>query len=505
MMFYLRNRLILIVLVAVVLLQACAATDVNVPETNNANTSGVQPQVQPTTPSDPTALPAAPDLATPQIVPTAPPRPAQNEQATGAVSTELAALVTATPEASTPTNALPVIGGDTPTPAPVVTVEPTATPTPVRTNAGSEILFLRNGVLTAYAFDGGQERSLLDGVREFAATPDGRQLAAVRETDGRLEIWVLGRDGSGARRLTTNQRYEGDLAWAPDGLTLIYASSSTPYPELFDWEAWTAWCRTSEVRLIDLSDRLERLLDSGCDPVFSPDGRRIAYVTPPQAAALETQEGIVGSTNAVRLVNRQGQNGWNFATAGTGDDTSGLLVYAPAWSPDGAQLAYQRFVGYRALTDIGYTEMGGSFQGGGELLNLSLGWTKAPHFAPTGEQMATIQYNFSDARGLSGYAVWTVQVLALGQSSEVFAPSGTLETEATVTDSLYTATGAAWSPDATQLVVALPGGWNSGAPLENYQSTDTGTLWLWQPGSTPSTQLVEGVDFGSPLLWLPAA
>jgi enoyl-CoA hydratase/carnithine racemase len=39
-----------------------------------------------------------------------------------------------------------------------------------------------------------------------------------------------------------------------------------------------------------------------------------------------------------------------------------------------AQIAYHRFVGYRALVDINLTEIGGSFEGKGQPLNDGAGW-----------------------------------------------------------------------------------------------------------------------------------
>src|SRR5918911_241655 len=65
----------------------------------------------------------------------------------------------------------------------------------------------------------------------------------------------------------------------------------------------------------------------------------------------------------VALVYRQGQHGWDFAKA-QGIEAPpphmGRLVYAPAWSPDGQQIVYHRYLGYQALVDLDLTEIAGS-------------------------------------------------------------------------------------------------------------------------------------------------
>jgi predicted secreted protein len=209
-------------------------------------------------------------------------------------------------------------------------------------------------------------------------------------------------------------------------------------------------------------------------------------------------------TNAIRLVNREGENGWNFATAGQGGE-DGHLVYAPAWSSDNGVVAYHRFVGYRALVDLNYIEMGGSFQGNGDLLYSGAGWLMPPEFAPRSRRMAVVEYNFSDARGWGGYTQWTIRVLQPGQTSEITLPTGTRETDAALVDQLRYGTAAVWAPAGDELLVTLPAGWSADAPTDQpvFQSRTAGELWRWTPGSEPSERLVQQIDFASPLLWLP--
>jgi dipeptidyl aminopeptidase/acylaminoacyl peptidase len=433
-------------------------------------------------------------------------------------STPEAATATAIPPTSTPepqpTNPPEPQPSDTPEPQPSDTPVPPSPPEPATSRTvpsatahSSEILFLRNNTLMAYAPDSGQERMIAADVQEFAATPNGQTLALVRGSGATTTIWLVARSGENLRQLTSDDRNVSGLAWSPDGLTLAYAAATVAPPRLPGWMNWTEWCAAGEVRLLDITSGTVSPLAPGCDPAFAPDGRRIAFAAPP------TRNDPTGDTppsdNSLRLVNRQGENGWDFAVAGTvasGED-AGLLVYAPAWSPGGMDLAYQRFIGYRALVDINYTEMGGSFTGDTQMLNVGAGWLLPPDFAPDGWRMALVEHNFSDARGWGGYEQWETRVLDLNAEEQVALPSGTRTAHAAVLDELPRATGAAWAPDGSGLVVALPPGWSADAPLDQprFEQAEPGNLWRWTPGSAPDTLLVENVDFASRLVWLPPA
>jgi Tol biopolymer transport system component len=382
-------------------------------------------------------------------------------------------------------------------------VTPTTQPV---TSFGSELLFLRGGALIALDIATHAERQLADGMRDFVAAPDGRTIALIRGEGGDTEIWTVRRDGGGLARLTSNQRVEAGMSWAPDGATLAYSSSTPDTAYKPEWMPWSQWCANSEVHLFTLGGS-ETSLGRGCDPAISPDGRRVAFATPPNSA----QEGppLRGFQNAIRLVNRQGQNGWNFAEADGGatgyTGKSGLLVYAPAWTPDGARIVYHRFIGYRALVDLDVSEIGGSFQGKGQPLHSGAGWLLPARFAPNGGQAAITENNFSDARGFGGYDNWKVTVLALAGSHEIALPEATLQAVGQVAGTLPRGQHAAGAPDGSALAVELPPGWNPElSPNEPLDAGENpGEIWRWRPGNQPEEKLAENVDFASPLAWLP--
>lgn len=408
---------------------------------------------------------------------------------------------------TTPTNSLPTaVPTLTPTVAaasPVATaVPPTPTtiaqPDVVVPAYPAEIMFLRNGSLVALDPASGQERVLASGVRDWAVDASGRQIAIANDQG----ISIVDR-ASGVVRSVVNNRTAYGLSWTSDGLSFAYAAASEAPVLPFDWERWSRWCAAATVYIVDLPSATERTIGPGCDPVFASDGRRLAYATSPtmQPAFLP----FPGQTNAIQLVNRAGANAWNPATA-DGTPDQGYLVYAPAWSPDARQVAYQRFLGYQALVDINLTMIADSSAGGGEPVLAGAGWHRPPVFAPDGERVAIVEYNFSDARGFTGYDIWKLYLVELRGERTEFLPGGDLTLRGQLIARIPRIVAAAWSPDGSSLAVLAPAAWNPTADANTpmYAEEAMGEIWQLLPQGTPQLRLTTAVDYASPLVWAPA-
>ncbi|HVS15715.1 MAG TPA: S9 family peptidase [Thermoanaerobaculia bacterium] len=105
-----------------------------------------------------------------------------------------------------------------------------------------------------------------------AVSPDGRIVAfVVRSTDleadrGRTDLWSVGVDGDGLRRLTTHDAADVEPAWSPDGAQLYFLSSRSG-----SMQVWALPTGGGEPRQVtDLPLDVSNLL-------VSPDGARLSF------------------------------------------------------------------------------------------------------------------------------------------------------------------------------------------------------------------------------------
>jgi dipeptidyl aminopeptidase/acylaminoacyl peptidase len=103
-------------------------------------------------------------------------------------------------------------------------------------------------------------------------SPDGRQVIYVRSgydvmTDGGTSnLWIIDADGANHRPLTTGSAGHGSPRWSPDGRRLLYVSSEDGGAEI-----WVRWLDTGQTA------KLSNLAEGPGDLAWSPDGTRVAF------------------------------------------------------------------------------------------------------------------------------------------------------------------------------------------------------------------------------------
>jgi Tol biopolymer transport system component len=150
-------------------------------------------------------------------------------------------------------------------------------------------------------------------------SPDGKALAFKRwaygDTTGRIDdIFVTRLDGTGVRRVTTDNSARGGPAWSRTGLiawTTMWGSSGG------FGDVWTVRPDGSEARAVT-SDGSAR------SPSWAPDGTRIAYVAdnPDQPLDAELFTVAPDGSDRRRITNLE------------------KWPHAPAWSPDGRWIVF---------------------------------------------------------------------------------------------------------------------------------------------------------------------
>lgn len=152
-------------------------------------------------------------------------------------------------------------------------------------------------------------------------SPDGEHIAFVSSRDGNSEIYTMRVDGSGARRLTAFHRDDWGPRWSPDGRTLAFLSDRTGSEQIFLIQAdGTGLRRPGIAEQYTLADPEPGYREEG--PTWSPDGRRLAF----------TVRG--GKANAAVWIAYLDE-------ARRAPVTDTLHVNEmPAWSPDGRYLVF---------------------------------------------------------------------------------------------------------------------------------------------------------------------
>jgi hypothetical protein len=418
---------------------------------------------------------------------------------------------------ATPTNALtttPAVG-DASTPT-IAATDPTLTTTITETPAatlqpmpsGGEILFLQKTNLVAYSVVNATIRPILAGVIDFAVSPDGKYIVAIRHTDFD-SLWLIERATTTSTQLTDDQRTFATIAWLPDSSGFLYASSPTKAARATTWLTWATFCRDASVAMRTLTTPQEQKIGEGCDPAVSPDGKRIAYVTRPSRTDTSSTDNGFTAGNKLHLVNLQGANGWDPVTADgkdTGDPKAGLVLYRPVWSADSKSIVYHVFIGMRVEVDINLLMQVDARDATQTLLNSFAGWARYTSISPTGDTYALSTQDVGDARGLSGWDVWDAALFDFAGKRDIYLPEGTFSATGTaIGETQLRAQAHAWQPDGKALALVLPPLWSPGIPpSEEYGYADeAGELWLWPRAGTPSKKLTDQVDSQSPLAWVP--
>lgn len=158
--------------------------------------------------------------------------------------------------------------------------------------------------------DGSAQRNLTqdgnDDDNEPAFSPDGSRIAYSHYDLNVYDIWIINADGTGRRNLTNDAPWNFEPAWSPDGTRLAFRGMGG-----------------GGLEVMNLDGRGRTQLGTGVAPSWAPDGLRLAVGS------------ITGPTfpPGIDVVNVDGTGRVRVSPDSAFDGE-------PAWSPDGAELAF---------------------------------------------------------------------------------------------------------------------------------------------------------------------
>jgi Tol biopolymer transport system component len=154
------------------------------------------------------------------------------------------------------------------------------------------------------------------------ALPGAGAIAFLSYWDGNPDIYVLDMGRRTQHNLTENNAVNGLFAFSPDGARIAFESNKDGNTELY-------MMRMKCPGVFDLcSGGIRQLTDDETDsrnPVWSPDGRQIAYVY---------DVSFDDSNNDIYVLDIESGEAFNLSISPANDES-------PAWSPDGSQIAFR--------------------------------------------------------------------------------------------------------------------------------------------------------------------
>jgi Tol biopolymer transport system component len=189
---------------------------------------------------------------------------------------------------------------------------------------GSELAVGRSGQLVVMSPDGVVRRILTadGGVDAPAWSSDGRRIAfsATPSTGSVPNLYVMNADGSGQRRVTKEPIHVWGASWSPEGQWLAFASGVQGNPGNF------------KIYVVNVDGSGQRQLTRGWpdqDPAWSPAGQRIAFLS-------YRDEQPTGGRRWQKLLNVMNADGSEQQRLTRLSNRDGSF----SWSPDGRRIAF---------------------------------------------------------------------------------------------------------------------------------------------------------------------
>jgi Tol biopolymer transport system component len=220
-------------------------------------------------------------------------------------------------------------------------------------------------LLQATSTYGQTEAAIIATTISAPALPSNGKIAFTSDRDGNQEIYVMSSDGSDQVRLTNNAGMDAFPAWSPDGRKLAFVSQG-------------AAGSACAIKLIDADGTNETQLTvltyvPGPYPwhekwalSWSPDGTKIAFQDEGQIFAIDRD-----GSNRVNLTNNPSVN------------------IEPSWSPDGSRIM---FTSSRVLWRVVHTMKadGTDVQA---LPSAGENWDMSPEWSPAGNRIAFVVHS----------------------------------------------------------------------------------------------------------------
>ena len=285
------------------------------------------------------------------------------------------------------------------------------------------------GLKRAMTFD---DMLALKTVSDAQMSPDGKWIAYVvtstdmKENAADADVWLVSTAGGEPVRLTTSKKNDNQPRWSPDGRRIAFISAREEKPQVF--------------LISPTGGEAEKLTDSKSGVqsfAWSPDNSRIAYVAQQEPTADEEKKQKEKDDPQVFDKNFKFSRIWviDVKTKKASEVVkSDYVATDPQWSPDGRSMAYTSVPTPKAddgsLSDIWIVEIESGKQ---RKLVENNGPDNSPRWSPDGRQIA--------------YLTRPAKLGVIGQASLSVIPSEGGTPRAIASSFMYQSGAPRWSQD----------------------------------------------------------
>ena len=160
-----------------------------------------------------------------------------------------------------------------------------------------------------------------------AWSSDGKSLAYSAETGGFRKLFVRNVDTGDIRQLTEGFADDVQTAWSPDGSRLVFVRSSRDDGKIEPDDLFGSFFTGGDIWQLDLeTGQVTRIIENAYAPAWSSDGRQLAF-----------QADWAGPPR-IWVTDSRGRNPRQVTT----DSSEAVEHVEPVWSPDGLEIVYRR-------------------------------------------------------------------------------------------------------------------------------------------------------------------